>query len=564
MSRSPSSPPMAPGEVDDCADLQLLDIRETDEWNSGRIPGSRHIPMGEVPDRVGEIDANRPVLVVCRSGRRAEGIGAWLGGRGFDARVLTGGIVRWRREGGRLERPNAAGPVTVEAVETPGLGNRSYLAHDGETALVVDPQRDTDRVRALLDRAGVRLTHVFETHIHNDYVTGGLELARSRGATYVLPAAEQVGYERLGVADGDVIEVGGMRMRALSTPGHTHHHLSYVLTGADGEEAAVFTGGSMLYGTTGRTDLIGPEHTEALARAQHASVRRLAAEVSPGTRVLPTHGFGSFCAATPASGGNATVEVERGRNPAMLLDEDAYVEQMLAGLSEVPAWYARMAPVNRAGPPPADLAPPEVATPEALRHRIKAGEWVVDLRDRRAFARGYLPGSFSFALSESFVTQLGWLLPEGMPLTLIGAAPEQVAEARRELLRIGVDELASAATGPIGALSGDTTLASLPRASFERLARARERTDLLVLDVRRAEEHADGVLDNSVRMPLHELIARHHELPTDRRIWVHCASGYRATVAASLLAAFGHDVVLVDDDLRGWLESASPDDGLPS
>ncbi|AVV45211.1 MBL fold metallo-hydrolase [Streptomyces sp. P3] len=549
---------MTPDQVTALTDLQLLDIREIHEWNTGRIPGSRHIPMDEVPDRLGELDPGHPVLVICRSGRRADRISSWLGGRGYDARTLTGGIVRWQRDGGPLEQPKAVRPLTVEIIETPGLGNRSYLAHDGHTALVVDPQRDTDRIRTLLDRAGVRLSHAFETHVHNDYVTGGLELARSLEATYVLPAAEKVSFGRLGVVDGEVLDVGSMRMRVVATPGHTHHHVSYLLTDAVGDEVAVFTGGSMLYGTTGRTDLLGSEHTEPLARSQHASVRRLATEAAATTRVLPTHGFGSFCAATPADGEHSTIGRERERNPALLLDEDAYVSQLLAGLSDVPAWYARMAPVNRAGPSPADLTPPETAAPQDLHARTDAGEWVVDLRDRTAYARRHLPGSLSFELSASFLTHLGWLLPEGMPLTLVGETPDQVAEAQRELVRIGIDELAGAASGPIEALAGKTTLASLPRASYEELARARERTDVLVLDVRRTAEHADGVVHGSVPIPLHELLTRRGELPPARQIWVHCASGYRATVAASLLAAHGYDVVLVDGCLRAWLESGSP------
>ncbi|WP_328346368.1 rhodanese-like domain-containing protein [Streptomyces violaceus] len=568
---------MTPDQIAARSDLQLLDIRELHEWNTGRVPGSRHIPMDEIPDRLGELDPARPILVICRSGRRADRISAWLGGHGYDARTLTGGILQWRREGGTLEQPSVAGPVgsmeqptagpvTVEIIQTPGLGNRSYLAHDGEVALVVDPQRDTDRIRVLLDTTGVRLSHVFETHIHNDYVTGGLQLSQELGATYVLPTAEKVSYPHLGVADGDVIEAGGMRIRVVATPGHTHHHMSYLLTDAAGGEVAAFTGGSMLYGTTGRTDLLGSEHTEPLARSQHASVRRLAAELAPATRVLPTHGFGSYCAATPADGDDSTIGRERERNPALLLDEDAYVEELLAALTDIPAWYARMAPLNQAGPPPVDLTLPREATARELRFRIDAGEWVVDLRDRIAYARAHLPGSLSFELSEpsaNFLTQLGWLLPDGMPLTLIGETPRQVAEAQRELVRIGIDEPAGAATGPIETLAGHAPLASLPRASFDELARTRESADVLVLDVRRAAEHADGVLDGSVRIPLHGLMTRLGELPRDRQIWVHCASGYRATVAAGLLKAHGYDVVLVDGGPGASPASAPPDARVP-
>lgn len=215
--------------------------------------------------------------------------------------------------------------LDVQVIETSALGDRSYLAHDGERALVVDPQRDIDRVLGLAGSLDVRITQVFETHVHNDYVSGGLELARVTGASYVMAAADDVGFERVPVGDGDVLDVGQrMRVRVLHTPGHTFNHLSYVLE--DGEEpVGVFTGGSLLFGTTGRSDLLGQQHAEALARAQHASTRRLAERLPQGTRIWPTHGFGSFCSATQASGDDSTLGREQGINPALRLDEDSFV-----------------------------------------------------------------------------------------------------------------------------------------------------------------------------------------------------------------------------------------------
>ena len=165
----------------------------------------------------------------------------------------------------------------VLTIETPALGDRSYLVHDGTVALVIDPQRDTDRITALAADHGLRITHIAETHIHNDYLTGGPALAAATGAAYLVHAADPVGFDRTPVADGDTVEVGDtLRVRALATPGHTFTHLSYVVE-SGGEAAGVFTGGSLLYGATGRPDLLGPEHTGALARAQYASAHRLAA-----------------------------------------------------------------------------------------------------------------------------------------------------------------------------------------------------------------------------------------------------------------------------------------------
>ena len=207
--------------------------------------------------------------------------------------------------------------LTVIPIETPTLGDRSYLVHDGEVALVVDPQRDIDRVLDLLDEHGVRLTHVFETHIHNDYVTGGLALAQRTGAQYLVNGEDDVSFVRTPVADGQVVEVGGrMRITALATPGHTFTHLSYALT--DGERpVAVFSGGSLLFGATGRPDLLGPEHTHDLVRHQHASAHRLAALLPDDAEVFPTHGFGSFCSATQSEETSSTIGQEKRGNPAV-------------------------------------------------------------------------------------------------------------------------------------------------------------------------------------------------------------------------------------------------------
>jgi len=238
--------------------------------------------------------------------------------------------------------------MEVLPIETPALGDRSYLVHDGEAALVIDPQRDTDRVTALAADAGVRITHVAETHVHNDYVTGGFALARAARASYLVNADDPVGFDRTPVSDGDAVEVGGMRVRVLATPGHTYTHLAYVVE-AGGDVAGVFTGGSLLYGSTGRTDLLGPGATPALSRAQWASAHRLARELPDTAPIFPTHGFGSFCSATQSAATSSTIGQEKLANPVLTLDERAYVESLLAGLDAWPAYYAHMAPANLAG-----------------------------------------------------------------------------------------------------------------------------------------------------------------------------------------------------------------------
>ena len=437
--------------------------------------------------------------------------------------------------------------LEILPIDTPSLGDRSYLAHDGQVALVVDPQRDLDRVLALADHHGVRITHVVETHIHNDYVTGGFALAKSTGAAYHVNADDPVGFARVPVRDGDTIAVGDtMRMRVLATPGHTFTHLAYVLE-VDATPVGVFTGGSLLYGSTGRPDLLGPDHTPTLVRLQFASARRLAAELPDTTPVFPTHGFGSFCSATQTQAAASTIGQEQRGNPVLTLAERDYAQALLAGLDVWPAYYAHMAAANLAGPPAPDLSPPAPADAGELRRRLDAGQWVVDLRSRTAFAAGHLPGTLSFSLDGSLATYLGWLLPWGMPLTLLGETADQVAEAQRELARIGIDRPVAAATGPPQRWSDGAPLVGLRLASLPELAAAREAGKVVVLDVRRRLEWSEGHIAGAAHIPLHELPHRLGEVLAGQ-VWVVCRSGYRATVAASLLAAAGRDVVAVDDE----------------
>ncbi|WP_448071137.1 MBL fold metallo-hydrolase [Georgenia yuyongxinii] len=447
--------------------------------------------------------------------------------------------------------------TTIITLETSTLGDRSYLVHDGEVAFVVDPQRDLDRMLDAAKQAGVRITHVFETHVHNDYVTGGFALAQETGAAYFVNAEDEVSFERTPVRDDDVVEVSpSMRVRAMHTPGHTFTHLSYVLAG---EEPVVFSGGSLLFGSTGRPDLLGEGHTDELARHQYRSARRLAAELSDETQVMPTHGFGSFCAATSAGGSTtaSTIGQERLINPVLSQDEEDFVADTLAGLDVYPAYYVHMGPANAAGPSAADLSEPERADKSELRRRLEAGEWLVDLRSRTAFAAGHVPGTFNFGLDGQFATYLGWLIPWGTPVTLLGESREQVAEAQRELSRIGIDRPAAAATGRPEEWT-DAPLAQLQSASFADLAQVRHHRPVTVLDVRRVSEWREAHIDGAVHLPIHDIVTRMDEVP-EEEVWVHCASGYRASISASLIAATGRRVVVIDDSFDRSAASA----GLP-
>ncbi len=435
--------------------------------------------------------------------------------------------------------------MNVIVIETTPLGDRSYLVHDGQVAVVIDPQRDIDRIQASASEAGVRITHIAETHIHNDYLTGGLELAAEAGATYLVNAADPVQYQRTPISDGDEHSVGELGLRAVATPGHTETHLSYVIT--HGQEQAVFSGGSLLFGSVGRTDLIDPAKTEDLTHAQYASARRIVEETESDTQLYPTHGFGSFCSSGPATAADSSTVGEQNRSNHALTDTDEahFVRELIANLSAYPSYYAHMDPANLAGPAPVDLTVPEPLDADEVARRLDAGQWVVDLRERVAFADNHLTGAVSFEYGDgsSFTTFLGWVLPWSEQITLTGSK-EEVEQAIRDLSRIGIDSPdAAIGTGP-NDFAPQAPTSQYPRVDWDGFL-ARHPDEETVLDVRRTDEYEQSHIAGAVNIPLHEILTRMDDVP-DGPVWVHCGSGYRAGVASSLLQRGGKDPIHID------------------
>jgi glyoxylase-like metal-dependent hydrolase (beta-lactamase superfamily II)/rhodanese-related sulfurtransferase len=442
--------------------------------------------------------------------------------------------------------------VTVEIAE---LGNRAYLVHDGAHALVVDPPRDIVRAERAAEEAGVRIEAVAETHVHNDFVSGGPALARRHRAEHLVAGAEQVDFPRVGVSDGDALDVGSLRVEVMGTPGHTPHHLAFLATAPDAPDAAdpaLFSGGSLLYGTVGRTDLSGRERTEGLTREQYRSARRLAARLPRRTALFPTHGFGSFCASTSAcSASSSTLAAEAADNLALTVDdEDAFVEMLLGGLGPVPSYYAHMAALNRAGHGLTDVPGLSRLGPESVCAALARGASVVDLRNRREFAAAHLRDSLNFEYGSTCGTYVGWMLPWGEEIVLVSGSAEQLAAAHEDLARIGIDRLAGGVVGLPG--SGTPEVRAYPCRRWEdlqaRYAEDGRRPDIpVVLDVRQRAEYEAGHLARAISMPVQDVPQAGGRIPPGP-VWVHCRSGFRAAVAASFLHAAGRRVVLIDDD----------------
>ena len=461
--------------------------------------------------------------------------------------------------------------MDLELIQTSGLGNAAFLLGSRGEAVVIDPPRDAWRVLAAAERRGWRVTHVLETHVHNDYLSGALELS-ALGAEILAPARGGYAFAHRPMDEGDTLEIEGLRLTARATPGHTPEHLAWEIAsdGAMGPEA-VATGGSLLVGTAGRTDLLGASSTDELTHAQFSTLRRLAA-LPDEVVVLPTHGAGSFCSVGPTHGGRTTtIGDERTRNPLLAIeDEEAFRTTLLGGLGPYPDYYAEMAPINRAGPVVVGRLPVvDRLSADALRAAVAAGAIVVDGRDRATFAEGHLPGSMNIELGDSFASYVGWFVPFGAPVVLILPDPldDATREATTQLFRIGYDRIAGVLEGGItawvdagGAL--DTYEVTTARAARDEVARgARPR----LLDVRYPNEwRDDGGVDGAIELSIGDLRDRLETLPRDLPITVMCKSGARASIAASMLDAAGFDVRLVavggaPDLLRADGDAAPPD-----
>ncbi len=432
--------------------------------------------------------------------------------------------------------------MRIETIRTEGLGDSSYVvSHEGAGA-VIDPQRDIDRFERALEATGATPRFVLETHLHNDYVSGGKSLAGAVDAELVLPSAAAPAFRHRPAFHNEVIEDGPLSIRPIHTPGHTPEHMSYLFL-IDDEPVAVFSGGSLLVGSAGRADLLGLDRADTLARLQYRSVHRLA-ELPDPVELYPTHGAGSFCTASGTGELSSTIGAERRTNPALgYEDEDSFVKGQLGSLVPYPSYYRYMGPINLFGPPPA----PELTTPILDRRgldEVAEEVSIVDIRPMPEFAAGHIAGSIGIPLRDDFGVWTGWVIAYASPLVLVADPGQDIEEARRQLLRIGFDDV----RGVITELTPwRDELRSYQTTSVHGFARSVE-NGAQVLDVRAPDEWETGVIDDSILQYVPDVANEPHEdLDPGREVHVVCGTGHRATIAASFLEIEQFDpVVLVD------------------
>lgn len=449
--------------------------------------------------------------------------------------------------------------MDLEVFVTPELGDASYLvASDGEAA-IVDPQRDAWRFLAVADRRGWRVRHVLETHVHNDYLSGAHEVRSATGAVLVVPARGGYTFEHSPADEGTEVRIGDVTLVARATPGHTPEHLAWEVVGTDpARPEAVFSGGSLLVGSSGRTDLLGDSKTAELTPAQFRTLRRLA-ELPDATQVLPTHGAGSFCSAGPvASSRTTTIGAERGANPAFSAPSLAAFEAAALGsLGRYPDYYAHMAPLNRAGVPVVGRLPAIAQlSPDAFAGAAASGVRIIDSRSRDAFAAAHIQGSLNIELSSPLAGYVGWLLPFDSPIVLVAESDQDLEEAALQLFRIGWAAIRGALSGGVDAWAeSGRELRAYPTLSIRTL-----RDEIAaggrphVLDVRQPVEWRDGIVPGSDTTFVADLPGRLASLNPSEELTVVCKSGQRSAIAASILDGAGIPVRLVaEGGVPNWL-----------
>ena len=435
--------------------------------------------------------------------------------------------------------------MIVQQFFTKGLAHSSYLLGGSDTCAVVDPRRD---VEVYLDAAadmGLRITHILETHLHADFISGHMDLAERTGACIYAPEAGKCRFEHVALKEGDAFEIEDMTLSVLETPGHTPEHISYVVTDhARGTDpVAVFCGDTLFVGDVGRPDLF-PGRARELASELYASLHEKLLKLPSFCELYPAHGAGSLCGRAMGAKRTSTIGYEKKYNAALKIrSRDAFVRSLTTSMPPAPDHFARCSATNGEGPAlvrklPA-LAPMK---PAAFARRARRGKAVVlDVRSYDSFGGQHVPAAYHIDLGGNFATFAGWVLPVHAEILIVADSAEQAGQATVWLRRVGLDRVVGCMEGGMFAWAqAGMPTEHVPQASVHELRRMMDGEEgLTVVDVRSPREYESSHIQGAVNIPAPDLRTRHDELSRDVPIAAICSTGHRSSLAASLLKQHG-------------------------
>ena len=456
--------------------------------------------------------------------------------------------------------------MKIKQFEVPGLAQYSYVVSSEGQAIVIDPMRDFDRYMEYAAEQGVAIKCVTETHIHADFASGALALVQAVGAELALSSYDQEPYrysmEHHALRDGDALHVGNMRLVALHTPGHFPEHLSFVLFDEERDASqplALFSGDFLFVGSLGRPDLLGEEAKQALAHELYRSLHERTASLPDGVHLYPGHGAGSLCGAGMSERAESTLGYERLSQLLFKLEEEAFVREILASVPPMPSYYPRMKELNSTGASSVADLPGKVPLTPACIAALLTDEnvTVIDLRHPEAFGGAHIPGALNIGAGQNLSLWAGWMLDPKQRFVLINDNGDDEA-SRRALVQVGLEHIEGFAQKGMPAWI-DAGLDFTRTAQLSTKEVAVRKPDTQILDVRSAKEWSSGHIQDALHISLGELEQRMEELKKDSDLIAVCGSGYRSSIAASLLQANGFTrISSMDGGMTAWNQQKLP------
>jgi hydroxyacylglutathione hydrolase len=447
-------------------------------------------------------------------------------------------------------------PWFVEPFVDKGLGNSAYLigSHDTKKGILIDPLRDVDQYLHAASEHGIQLTHVLDTHLHADFVSGNREIAHQTGAAIGASAEAKVGFDHQPLTEDSIIDLGAFQIRVVSTPGHTPEHLSFLIIEPDSKTpSALFSGGALIVGGAARTDLLTPELTQPLARQLYHTIHDKLLKLPDAVDVFPTHGAGSFCV-TPASTERTTTIGRERMNNALTQpqSEEEFVKRALAGLSTYPTYYKYMRAINQKGAKILDGVP---ALKSLSASEVKAimdeGVVVLDVRHGKKFGAGHIPNSYGIRVDAPLTTWAGWLIPFGSRIVLVAESTDQIVAATRQLIRIGYDDLVGTLEGGIEAWTSEYPVETI--ASINTSELREQLGEVMLIDVRQRSEWDEGHIPGAIHFEGGRVAWEDLPFPHDKPLAIQCSSGNRSMSVSSVLCRRGYtNVIQVEGGIKQW------------